>query len=138
MTQHPNQALNAYRQVGLAGHVASGETSPHTVIQLLMDGALDRISTARSAMAHRDLMRKAQVIPEAIRIIDGLRIHLDHERGGELAGNLAALYDYMSRRLIDANMNDDPQALDEVSGLLGEIKAGWDAIAPAAADGQGL
>ena len=62
-----------------------------------------------------------------------LQSWLDMEKGGEIAGNLNNLYDYMVRRLLEANTENDQAALDEVAGLLGEIKAGWDGIAPGAA-----
>jgi len=136
MNLHHKQALNAYRQVGLDGQIASVEASPHAVVRMLFDGALEKIALARNAMTRQDLVSKAQAIPNAIRIIDGLRVHLDHERGGDLANNLEELYDYMSRRLIDANVSNDVRVLDEVSSLLVEVRSGWDAIAPESARGN--
>jgi len=61
-------------------------------------------------------------------IIQGLRTSLDAQKGGEVAANLDALYEYMGRRLLEANVSNDVAILDEVSSLLMEVKAGWDNI----------
>lgn len=123
-----NRAMRQYQQVGLEGLVA--DANPHTLIRLLMQGGLDNLARAKGALARGDLGAKAQLIVDSIRIIDGLRVYLDHEQGGDLAHNLETLYDYMSRRLIEANTHNDVRLLDEVSALLAEIKTGWEAIAP--------
>lgn len=128
MTYMNAQAISQYEKVGVRG--ALTDADPHAVIQVLMQAVLERIRRAKGAMERGDVMVKATLLPETVRIVDGLRANLDMERGGEIATNLDALYDYMSRRLIDANSFDDTSALDEVSRLLGEIKAGWDAIGP--------
>jgi flagellar protein FliS len=45
--------------------------------------------------------------------------------GGEVSHNLDALYDYMCRRLMQANASNKPEWLDEVSRLLNEIRSAW-------------
>lgn len=76
-----------------------------------------------------DIAQKGTAITKAIDIIlNGLRASLDLEAGGNLAQNLYALYDYMARRLLHANINNDGAALDEVLGLLNEIHSAWIAI----------
>ncbi len=121
-------ALNKYKQVN--AHSMVEAASPHRLIQMLMEGALEKIHIARSHMVERQLGDKAQNITWAISIIDGLRISLDKEQGGEIAQNLEDLYDYMTRQLIMANLKNETAILDEVSDLLRQIKSAWDAIAP--------
>ncbi|MBL4567922.1 MAG: flagellar export chaperone FliS [Porticoccus sp.] len=119
-------ALNQYKSVG----VQSGMTdaTPHQMITMLLNGALDRIASAKGAIARKEIARKGELLGSAIAIIDGMRASLDYEAGGEIAANLGSLYDYMERRLVEASAASDPTLLDEVSSLLREIKAGWDSI----------
>jgi flagellar protein FliS len=95
---------------------------------MLMEGALDKIATAKGLMDRKDYAGKSQHITWATSIINGLRSGLDMEAGGEIANNLNDLYAYMNRRLIDANVANDTAILDEVSGLLVEVKSAWDAM----------
>jgi flagellar protein FliS len=119
-------ALNQYRQVGT--HSGIAEASPHQLVTMLMEGALERISMAKGHMMRNEAAEKGQRISAAISIIDGLQASLDMERGGEMAVNLASLYDYMLRQLLDANLNNRHEKLDEVQSLLREIKEAWVAI----------
>ena len=118
--------LNQYRQAGPIAEIAVAD--PHRLTQMLFEGALERIAVARGAMTQGNIPLKGQKISQTVDILGGLRDALDHERGGELAANLDALYEYMSRRLLEANVHNDPERLEEVSRLLREVKAGWDAI----------
>lgn len=119
-------ALNQYKSVG----VQSGMTdaTPHQMITMLLDGALDRIASAKGAIGRKEVARKGELVGSAIAIIDGMRASLDYENGGEIAANLGSLYDYIERRLVEANAASDMTMLDEVSALLREIKSGWDSI----------
>jgi flagellar protein FliS len=95
---------------------------------MLLDGALSRIASARGHMERGEIAAKGECISRGIEIIAGLRGTLDHDRGGELADRLESLYEYMGRRLLQANLHNDPGALDEVAGLLRPIKEAWDRI----------
>lgn len=128
MTYMNERALSQYEKVGVRGSITDAD--PHAIIQVLMQGILERIGRAKIALSRGNIAAKANLLPETVRIVDALRAHLDLEKGGEIAANLDALYDYMSRRLIDANSFNDVSALDEVSHLLTEIKSAWDAIGP--------
>lgn len=123
-TSH-NTALGQYRAVNAYGAAAGDRLQ---LVMRMLDGAIDRIATARGHMERREVAAKGEAIGKAIGLVDGLRAALDADRGGEVARNLAALYDYVMRRLVEANLHDDPRRLDEAAGLLDEIRAGWEAI----------
>ena len=118
--------LQQYRQSGPLAEAAVA--NPHRLIQMLFEGALERIAVARGAMEQGNIRVKGEKLSQAIVIIDGLRASLDLGKGVALAENLDALYEYMSRRLLEGNARNHLDALDEVSRLLREIKSGWDAI----------
>ncbi|MGP0172410.1 flagellar export chaperone FliS [Pseudomonas sp. NCHU5208] len=120
-------ALRQYQTVNTQAQAI--EASPHRLIQMLMEGGLARIAQARGAMEREQTALKGELIGKSIAIIAGLRESLDHQQGGEVAGNLDNLYEYMINRLTEANVSNEPAILEEVSGLLRNVKAGWDAIA---------
>lgn len=130
--QNALNALNQYKKVGLHSGVESA--SPHRLIQMLFEGALEKIQAAKTHIANNEIAGKGEQISWAISIIDGLRVSLDKSAGGEIAENLDMLYDYMSRRLLEANLHADVSMLDEVTGLITEIKSAWDVIPPDAAN----
>lgn len=119
-------AMRQYQQVGVQAQVT--EASPHRLIQLLMQGGLDRIYQAKGAIEYGRIAEKGELIGKSIAIIGGLREALDFEQGGEIAPNLDRLYEYMITRLTEANRKNDPALLSEVADLLREIKSGWDGI----------
>ncbi|MDH0141533.1 flagellar export chaperone FliS [Aquipseudomonas alcaligenes] len=119
-------ALRQYQTVNTQAQVS--DASPHRLIQMLMEGGLSRIAQAKGAMQHGQQAAKGELISKAIGIIGGLRAGLDLEQGGEIAVNLDRLYEYMTARLIEANIGNDVAILDEVSSLLRNVKSGWDAI----------
>ncbi|SFH80010.1 flagellar protein FliS [Pseudomonas guineae] len=119
-------AMKQYQRVSVHSEVF--EASPHRLIQMLMEGALERTAQARGAIQRERFAEKGELIGKSISIIGGLREPLDHEVGGELSQNLDSLYEYMISRLLEANRGNDIAALDEVSNLLREVKSGWDAI----------
>jgi len=133
--QH-SSAMNQYNQNKQMGTNSAVETAdPHTLIQMLLNGATERINSAKLYMSQKKVAQKGESISKAISIIDGLRVSLDMKAEGEIAENLASLYEYMGRQLMQANMNDDPAKLDEVLALLNEVRSGWMAIPQNVRDG---
>jgi flagellar secretion chaperone FliS len=121
-------AVNAYAGVGLETDVASA--NPHKLILMLFEGARLSITTAKLHMQRNDISAKGAAISKAISIIDqGLKASLDVSAGGQLAGKLYALYEYMCHRLVLANLHNNPEILDEVNNLLRELNEAWNSIA---------
>jgi len=121
-------AMKQYQQVGVQAQV--NDADPHRLIQMLMQGGMDRIAQAKGAMEREAFAEKGVLIGKALGIVGGLRDALDKSIGGELAENLDRLYEYMTMRLFEANKENDIEKLNEVGRLLGEIKLAWDQIAP--------
>ena len=119
-------AMNQYKQVDVRANIENAD--PHTLIQMLINGAIERLNIAKMHMKQNNIPMKGESISSAISIIDGLRSSLDMKKGGEIAENLEALYEYMQRQLVAANMSNKETNLDEVLALLNEIRAGWQAI----------
>jgi len=107
--------------------------NPHQLIQLLMQGALQRMDLAREAMTENNIALKGQMLGKATSIIGGLQASLDKSQAPELCETLDGLYDYMQRRLLEANMKNDPAMVAEVRDLLATVKTGWDELDPNAA-----
>jgi len=129
MNATPRSAQNRisqYRQVGVQTGVEAA--SPHKLIKLLIEGAIEKVQLARGHLERSEIQRKCEMVSWAMQIIDGLRGSLDMNAGGDIAANLDALYDYMLRRLLEGNLRNDVAALDEVVKLLNELRAGWNSI----------
>lgn len=121
-----NSKLATYQSVAVHGGIAADD--PHHLTLMLMEGALQRIATARGCLERRDLGQKAQLLQRTLSIVAELRGSLDLQRGGALAQNLDELYDYMTRQLLRANTENKALYLDEVTGLLSEVRAAWAAV----------
>ena len=119
-------ALDKYQSTGV--QTAMENASPHRLIDMLLERGLARIAIAKGHMQRNSVGDKGTHISGAMAIINGLRTFLDKEAGGKLAQDLESLYEYMSRRLVEANLSNDVAILDEVAGLLREIRSAWLAI----------
>lgn len=136
-------ALSAYSQVSLNAKIASA--SPQALVSMLFDGAIAALAKAKyhvniaksekGSKAVESIAEKGVAISRAIAIIeDGLKGSLNLEAGGDLADNLYALYEYMVNRLIHANINNDVEALEEVSLRLSELADAWNNMESRAAE----
>ena len=124
MLQQTPYGANAYRAVGIETGVAAAD--PLGLVVMLYDGAIQAIARAEGHLAHGEIERRGSFTSKAIDIIQlGLAASLDTKVGGALAESLAALYDYMSRRLFTANLTGDPAIYEEVRVLLADLRTSW-------------
>lgn len=116
-------ALAAYRNVKIESGITGA--SPHQLIVMLLEGAVDKLTAVESAIELDDIGQKGELISRVISIIDNLRASIDTADGGEIATNLISLYNYMENRLLTANLQSDVEIIQEVKGLLKEISTAW-------------
>lgn len=120
------RAINSYGEV----KVVTGVSTANNVelIQMLFDGLIESLVTARGQMVRGAIVEKGKSLSRASRIVIGLQGALDFEKGGDLAANLNELYSYVTRRLIHVNAHNDLKVLDEIHGLMCEIRQAWEAV----------
>lgn len=121
-----SKALKSYQDNNLESSV--NEANAHKLVELLLRGAIEKIVIAKQFMEQKNLEHKGINISHAISIIDGLQASINKDKGGEVAENLFNLYEYMTRRLVEANFKNETSILDEVIHLLNTVKSGWDEI----------
>lgn len=127
-TYSSQSRLAAYRSV--MAHGAVEDADPHALVVTLFDAVSGRLAAARSCAERKETGRMAQLLHSSVVLIAELRGSLNLKDGGPLAQNLSALYDYMIRRLMLANLQANTSYMAEVAGLLAEIRSAWVAIAP--------
>lgn len=120
------QALEHYKSIELQTRIETA--SPHELIHLLLQGARSHIATAQGHIQRKQISEKGEHIGKTISIIEGLRVSLDHENGGEIATNLDRLYEYIQNILLKANLDNDIELLAQANSLLAEIHQAWQDI----------
>ena len=99
------------------------------LIVMLYDGAIRFMKMAIVEMEKKNYEAKGRYINRALDIVNELNVVLDMDAGGEIAGNLRQLYNFMTNRLSEANVKCDPQMVRDVIKLMEELNRGWRAIA---------
>ena len=124
MSTFNSKATSAYRNVNLQTRAATHDQ--YELVNLMFDTVMECVAKARGAIEQGAMVEKMEQINKAIRIVhEGLRTSLDMENGGELAINLANLYEYCVLRMTQANASNDTQALAEVAALLRPVADAW-------------
>lgn len=119
-------SMKAYKSVALDSQKTVA--TPYKIVQMLLAGALERLAKARVAIDQEKFSERGELLSATLMIVAELRMALDHEIGGEIAANLDNLYEFMMGEIVQANIHDDIEKLETVSGLLRVIKEGWDTI----------
>ncbi|USE37647.1 flagellar export chaperone FliS [Endozoicomonas sp. SCSIO W0465] len=117
--------INAYQQQQRASVEVA---KPEQLVATLFNKLMETLAKARHYMEEKDLGKKVDRINLSMDILLVLEQSLDHEKGGELADNLQGLYQYCIKRLTEANASNDVTMIDEVAGLMGEIREGWQSV----------
>tara|TARA_B100000700_G_scaffold329085_1_gene449225 strand:+ start:2104 stop:2538 length:435 start_codon:yes stop_codon:yes gene_type:complete len=121
------KGLNAYKQVGIRDQL--GTADPYQIIQMLMQGAIDRMVMARSAIDRKDLAAKSEHVSKATAIVKSLNESLHPVDGGEdVVNNLASLYDFIVEHLLEASRENSSQKIHDCQQIMTTIKEGWDSI----------
>ena len=118
-------SLKKYQQTSKA---SAEDANPYQLVALLFQSLLGNIASAKGAIEQNNIEKKGTLISKSISIISVLEGSLDFSQGGDVSENLAALYRYCNEKLIQANLENNQEALDEVLKIILEIKSGWDAI----------
>jgi flagellar protein FliS len=126
MTSTGSPGIRQYQQIDAQSSLSTA--SPHRLIQMLMERALTKMGLAKGHMERAEMHEKGRNIGIAISIINVLQASLNHKANARMSANFDELYGYMMRRLLEANLHNDAGIIDEVSGLLQELKEAWDAI----------
>jgi len=131
MDVNVNSPVKKYHQLDISTSIDAA--SPHQLISMMFEGVHNRLNQVQGYMRHGDMAGKAKALNACVDILNGLQASLDHEQGGDIAGNLESLYDYMQRRLFRASIDNDLDGIKEVADLLNTLRTAWTAIEPDAA-----
>ncbi|HAT6936520.1 TPA: flagellar export chaperone FliS [Legionella pneumophila] len=121
-----SQISSQYKAIELQTRIETA--SPHELIDLLLQGARSHIATAQGNIQRNQIKEKGEHIGKAISIIEGLKMSLNHDKGGEIAENLLQLYDYIQQILLKANLKNDEDLLAQSNMLLAEVHQAWQSI----------
>jgi len=121
-------ALTALAQYGQMKQQAAQYASPHQLILLLFNGAIESLSVASGAIENKNIELRGKHISRSVSIVNGLRDMLDIDKGGEVADNLYSLYSYMAREIFSAGFHNDLSTLENIRQMLMDIRESWEKI----------
>ena len=123
---YQEDTYDSYRMVDLESRVAAA--SPYDLVLVLFDGLLDELERMRGHIEAKRYLEKGRSVKKCVNILNGLSSALDFDSGGDVVTGLARLYDYMIYRLTDVSVTLSLEGVDEVVGLLRELREGWEGV----------
>ncbi len=114
-----NNPYQQYKQTAI------NTARPEELVLMLYEGGIKFINKAIIAINDKNIQDANECIKRAQDIVEQLIIGLDFKHGGQIAADLEALYDYMKRKLIEANIKKDVTILEEVLGMFREFRETW-------------
>ncbi|WP_076413076.1 flagellar export chaperone FliS [Shewanella sp. UCD-KL12] len=115
--------FSAYKQTTLDARAAAA--NPHEMVRMLLDGLLEEMERTRGFMERKSFEDKGKSVNKCLNIVHGLDSMLDLENGGEVATSLNRLYDYCSRQLVAASVENSPSNLDPIIEVITNVREGW-------------
>jgi flagellar protein FliS len=101
---------------------------PGKLVLMCYEGAIDQLKIAKMKYQEKDYEAKCKALTKAMNLIDELLYSLDFEKGGDISRHLKAIYNYMTVRILQADVNRDIAGIDEVIGILTELLSAWKEI----------
>lgn len=115
-----------YRNIELASRVDNA--SPHRLIAILFEELLRTVEATKLALERGDVARQADRQARALSILQALDASLDHEKGGEVAANLSAIYRHCRGLIATATRNKDVAVIERARATIADIASAWDSI----------
>ncbi|AQS35315.1 flagellar export chaperone FliS [Shewanella psychropiezotolerans] len=115
--------FSAYKQTTLDARAAAA--NPHEMVRMLLDGLLEEMERTRGFMERRSFEDKGKSVNKCLNIVHGLDSMLDLENGGEVATSLNRLYEYCSRQLVSASVENSSEKLDPIIKVISDVREGW-------------
>ena len=114
--------IKSYRQTNVI------TADPGKLIIMCYEGAIKNLKLAKVKLAARDVEGKTRALGKTREIINELQCSLDFDKGGSIARNLEALYNYIQRRILHSDIENDMLAIDECTAIMSELLEAWDEI----------
>lgn len=109
--------------------------TPEMLTAMLYEGAIRFLKQAVNSIDKKDWHDVNANIVRAQDIVAELNVTLDRSRGGDIAKNLATIYDYVNRRLIEANIKKDAGYINDCIGILSSLNSAWSEVVKKAREG---